>query len=317
MKLSQLAKEIGIDFTGDDCEISSINTLIDATPSMLTFLDNAKYVDTLKDTKAAAVLVDPKFKELVPAGTIGLFTTEPYLLLAHASKLFAPLPMQSNGKAAQVAATATIAPNVYVGYDAVIGENVTVMPGAFIGDNAKIGDGTLIHPNVTVYRDCEIGKNCIIHAGTVIGSDGFGFAHTKEGEHIKIYQNGNVVLEDNIEMGSNCSVDRAVFGSTLIKEGTKIDNLVHFGHNIEIGRRVIITGQCGFAGSSKIGDHCIFGAQGGVTGHVELAAGTTCVARTGVVNSIKEPGTYGGFPHMPHKEWLKMQIKTKQLLKKK
>lgn len=316
MKLSFIAKEIGLEFDGDDKEISALNTLSDATDSELSFLDNPKYVDALTTSKAAAVLVHPKQADLVPVGTTALISEEPYLMLAYVTKLFAPKPHETEGKAPVIPDSATIAPNAYIGFGAAIGENVTIMPGAFIGDHAMIGDNTLIYPNVTIYRDCEIGKNCIIHAGTAIGSDGFGFAHTKTGEHIKIYQNGNVVLQDSIEMGSNCSVDRAVFGTTLIKEGTKIDNLVHIGHNIEIGKGVIITGQCGFAGSSKIGDYCVFGAQGGVTGHVELAPQTTCFARTGVISSIKEPKqTLAGFPHMPHRQWLKMNAKTKALTK--
>ena len=316
MKLSLIAKEIGLTFDGDDKEISALNTLGDATSSELSFLDNPKYVDDLTNSKAAAVLVHPSQAELVPHGTTALITEEPYLLLAYTSKLFAPKPIEIDGKKPLIGDDSFIAPQVYIGFGASIGNNVTIMPGAFIGDNVTIGDNTLIHANVTVYRDCKVGANCIIHSGTVLGSDGFGFAHTKMGEHIKIYQNGNVVLQDNIEMGSNCSVDRAVFGQTLIKEGTKIDNLVHIGHNIEIGKGVIITGQCGFAGSSKIGDFCVFGAQGGVTGHVELAPQTTCFARTGVISSVKEPKqTLAGFPHMPHRQWLKMNVKTKALIK--
>jgi UDP-3-O-[3-hydroxymyristoyl] glucosamine N-acyltransferase len=316
MKLSLIAEEIGIEFEGEDKEISALNTLSDASSSELSFLDNPKYVDALTTSKAAAVLVHPKQADLVPVGTTALISEEPYLMLAYITKLFAPAPLETEGVKAVIPDSTMVAPNVYVGFGAKIGENVTIMPGAFIGDHAIIGDNTLIHPNVTIYRDCHVGKNCIIHAGTVIGSDGFGFAHTKMGEHVKIYQNGNVVLEDSIEMGSNCSVDRAVFGTTLIKEGTKIDNLVHIGHNIEIGKGVIITGQCGFAGSSKIGDYSVFGAQGGVTGHVEIAPQTTCYARTGVIASVKEPKqTLAGFPHMPHREWLKMNIKTKALIK--
>lgn len=315
MKLSFIAKEIGLEFIGPDKDITALNTLADASDSELSFLDNPKYADDLKTSVAAAVLVHPDQAELVPTGTTALISSEPYVMLAYTSKLFAPIAFETKGKDAIIPESATIAPNVYIGFGALIGENVTIMPGAFIGDNAVVGDNTLIYPNVTLYRDCKIGKNCIIHAGTVLGSDGFGFAH-KDGVHVKIYQNGNVVLEDNIEMGSNCSVDRAVFGTTLIKEGTKIDNLVHIGHNIEIGKGVIITGQCGFAGSSKIGDYCVFGAQGGVTGHVELASQTTCFARTGVISSVKEPKqTLAGFPHMPHRQWLKMNVKTKALTK--
>jgi UDP-3-O-[3-hydroxymyristoyl] glucosamine N-acyltransferase len=317
MTLSFICKEVGLDFNGDDIDVSSLNTLADATSEQLSFLDNPKYVDALTATNAGAVLVHPKQAELVPSHTVAIVTEEPYLLLAHVSKLFAPKPIEIDGKEPIIANNTLISKNAYIGFGAIIGENATIMPGAFIGDNVVIGANTIIYANSTIYRDCKIGKNCIIHANTVIGSDGFGFAHTKTGEHIKIYQNGYVELEDDVEVGSNSSIDRGVFGPTLVKKGTKIDNLVQIGHNAEIGEGSIIVAQSGIAGSTKVGHHCVFGAQSGVSGHLEIAAMTTCVARTGLMGNIKEEGqTYAGFPHMPHRLWLKMNAKMKSLIKK-
>jgi len=186
----------------------------------------------------------------------------------------------------------------------------------YIGTNVVIGDNTVIYPSVTVYRDCKIGNDCMIHANTVIGSDGFGFATNNLGEHKKIYQNGNVVIEDDVEIGSNVSIDRAVFGSTLIKKGVRIDNLVQVGHNCEIGEYCVMVSQVGLAGSSKFGRNVVMGGQAATSGHLEVAAFSTFAARSGITNSIKEPGkTYAGFPLMGHRQWLKLQAKLAKLIK--
>ncbi len=318
MKLSQIAQEIGLEYTGEDLEITALNTLADATSSEMSFLDNPKYAKALELTKAGAVLVHPKQVDLVPQGTIAVVTQEPYLMLAYATKLFAPKLIETEGAEPVVGEGSYIAPKAYVGFNTVIGKNVTIMPGAFIGDNVTIGDDTVIHPNATIYRDCKIGARCIIHGSAVIGSDGFGFAHTKTGDHIKIYQNGNVVVEDDVEIGSNTSVDCAVFGSTYIRKGTKLDNLIQIGHNCDIGESVIVVSSSAIAGSSKIGHHCIFGGQTGVVGHLEIAPFTTVASRGAVMSDIKEGGqTWAGFPQMLHKDWLKMQAKTKALIKTK
>ncbi len=317
MKLSQICDAIGLSFEGVDKEITALNNLTDATNTQLSFLDNPKYVKSLIASKAAAVLVHPKQVDLVPEGTTALVTEEPYLMLARTTKLFAPKVLESEGEEAIVGQNSMIAPNVYLGKGVVIGSDVTIMPGAFIGDNVTIDDETIIHPNVTVYRDCKIGKRCIIHASSVVGSDGFGFAHTKTGEHIKIYQNGNVLIEDDVELGSNTSIDCGVFGPTRIGKGTKIDNLVQIGHNAQIGEGVIIVSQTGIAGSSNIGHHCVFGGQTGVVGHLTVAPFTTVASRGAIMSDIKESGlTLAGFPHVLHKDWLRMHAVVKKLLKK-
>jgi UDP-3-O-[3-hydroxymyristoyl] glucosamine N-acyltransferase len=158
------------------------------------------------------------------------------------------------------------------------------MAGAYIGDDVKIGDNTIIYPNVTVYRDCKIGSDCIIHAGTVIGSDGFGFANTKDGKYIKIYQNGNVEIGNDVEIGANCTIDRAVFKTTKIDNGVRIDNLVHIGHNCKIGTGSILVSQVGLSGSTTLNHYVVMGGQSGAAGHLEIAPFTTIAARGGVLH---------------------------------
>ena len=316
MKLSAISKAIGISFEGEDLEISGIHTLDEAREGQISFLDNAKYLSSLENTKASAVLCNSASAGKVPAGCIALVDEEPYLKLALATKLFAPELIETEGSDALIGEGSFVSEKAYLGKGAVIGKNVKILPGAFVGSYAKIGDDTILHPNVTVYRDCEIGKACIIHSGTVVGSDGFGFAHTKLGEHVKIYQNGNVVIEDDVEIGANCAIDRAVFGTTYIRKGCKIDNLVQFGHNVDIGEYSILVAQCGIAGSTRLGRNVVMGGQSATAGHLEVAPFTTFAARSGISSDVKQSGkTYGGFPLMEQRQWLKLQAKLARLLK--
>ena len=319
MKLFDIAQALNIKlYEGEgDVEITSINTLKDASQNELSFLDNQKYLQDLENTKASAVLVSSDFKDKTPANCIALVSDEPYMKLALASKIFAPKVIELHDDEPNIGVNCTIAPNVYIGKNAQIGDGVTLMPGVFIGDNVKIGNDTILHPNVTIYRDCEVGRKCLIHAGCAIGSDGFGFAHTKTGEHVKIYQNGNVVIEDDVELGGNCSIDRAVFSSTIIRKGVKIDNLVHIAHNCDVGEFSILTGQVGLSGSTKLGRNVVMGGQSATAGHLEMAPFTTIAARGGVTKTIKQGGVYAGFPLLPHKQWLKMQGMLGRLLKSK
>jgi len=316
MLLSKIAQYLELEFQGQDIEVNALNTLQDANKNELSFLDNPKFISVLDSTKAGAILIDEKFKDKIPNTTIALFTNEPYLNLAKITKLFAPDILENKGVYPNIDKSAKISPTAYIAEGAIIGKNVQIMPNAFIGDYVEIDDNTIVYPNVTIYRDCKIGKSCIIHAGSVIGSDGFGFAHTKTGEHVKIYQNGNVIIEDDVEIGANCTIDRAVFGSTIIKQGTKIDNLVHIGHNSIVGEHSILVGQSGVAGSTTLGRNFVLGAQSGVAGHLNIAPFTTVAARSGITKSIKESGkTWSGFPFFEHKEWLKLQAKIARLLK--
>ena len=315
MTLQEIAEFIGLN-NQDEIEITGLNTLLDSNENQLTFLENKKYINDLKNTKAAAVLVTSENANEVPVGTIALICDEPYLNLAKVSKLFAPNVVEMDGEKPLIGGGTKVMPNVYIGKDSVIGSDCTIMAGAFIGDNVKIGNNTIIYPNVTIYRDCTIGNDCIIHAGTVIGSDGFGFANTKDGKYIKIYQNGNVAIGNDVEIGANCAIDRAVFNSTIIEDGVRIDNLVHIAHNCKIGRGSILVGQVGLAGSTILNAYVVMGGQSASAGHLEIAPFTTIAARGGVTKSITEPKkSWAGFPLFEHREWLKLQGKISNLLK--
>lgn len=315
MKISLLTSSIGLKYTGADFEIDSINTLKDASTSQLSFLENPKYIEDLKTTKAKAVLIHPKNSSFVPSGCVAIETEEAYLKLALASSLFSRPPFE-DGEPKSISKSAKIMSSVYIGKDAEIGDNCIIMHGSYIGDGVSIAEGSLIYPNVTIYRDCTIGKNCIVHSGAVIGSDGFGFAHTTAGEHIKIYQNGNVIIEDSVEIGANTAIDRAVFGSTIIKSGAKIDNLVQIGHNSDIGERVIICGQAGIAGSTKLGTNVVMGAQSGSAGHLSIGDFAQIAARGGVTKTLSGGKIYAGFPAIDHKSWLRQQASISRLGKR-
>ena len=315
MTLQEIAEYIGLN-NQDEIEITGLNTLLDSNENQLTFLENKKYINDLKNTKAAAVLVTSENANEVPVGTIALICDEPYLNLAKVSKLFAPNVVEMDGEKPLIGGGTKVMPNVYIGKDSVIGSDCTIMAGAFIGDNVKIGNNTIIYPNVTIYRDCTIGNDCIIHAGTVIGSDGFGFANTKDGKYIKIYQNGNVAIGNDVEIGANCAIDRAVFNSTIIEDGVRLDNLIHIAHNCKIGRGSILVGQVGLAGSTILNAYVVMGGQSASAGHLEIAPFTTIAARGGVTKSITEPKkSWAGFPLFEHREWLKLQGKISNLLK--
>jgi len=311
--LREICEYLDIDCNSDDV-ISGINTLQDADEKEISFLENPKYEKFLKNTKAKAVLIRKEDAHKLPKGVIPLITDEPYLKLAYLTKLFAKEPWEEGGY--QAAFSANVHPSVQLGKGARIGKNSVIMPGCVIGPDVEIGENCVIYPNVTIYRDTKIGNNVRIHAGSVIGSDGFGYAHTKDGRHIKIYHLGYVEIEDDVEIGANTTIDRGVFDKTVVKRGSIIDNLVQIGHNCEIGEGTILVSQVGLSGSSKLGHHVVMGGQSATAGHLEIAPMTTIAARGGVTKSIKKPGVYSGFPLMPHKQWLKLQGLLSRFLKK-
>ncbi|MDA3909130.1 MAG: UDP-3-O-(3-hydroxymyristoyl)glucosamine N-acyltransferase, partial [Sulfurimonas sp.] len=239
-----------------------------------------------------------------------------YWSMAILSKYFAPVIEDENLPSPEIGEGTKVSPKAEIANGAKVGKNCTILAHVYIGAEAIIGDNTIIYPNVTIYRDCVVGSDCIIHSNTAIGADGFGFATNALGEHKKIYQNGNVVIENDVEIGSNVSVDRAVFGSTLIKKGVRIDNLVQIGHNCEIGEYSVFVAQSGSAGSTKLGRNVVVGGQSAFAGHLDIAPFSTFAARSGVTKNITQSGkTYSGFPLMEHKLWLTLQVKIARLLK--
>jgi len=316
MKLSKIASVLGCEFDAEDVEIVGMNALRDAQDNEVSFVANTKYIKDIQQTKAKAVIIPKDMLDHLPEGCVALVVENSYWSMAVLSKYFAPpieddtLPPATIGQGSRVSDKAEIANG------AKIGKNCTVLAHVYIGANAVIGDNTVIYPNVTIYRDCVVGDDCIIHANTAIGADGFGFATNNLGEHKKIYQNGNVVIEDDVEIGSNVSVDRAVFGSTLIQKGVRIDNLVQIGHNCNIGQYSVFVAQSGSAGSTKLGRNVVVGGQSAFAGHLEIAPFSNFAARSGITHDIKESGkTYGGFPLMEQRKWLRLQAKIARLLK--
>ncbi len=315
MKIIDLVSQLKLSYSGDDFEISAINTLLDAKGDEISFFNNPKYISQLESTNARAVFIDEKFISFLPKGSEAIVSSDPYLAMARASKFFAK-PLIHDIKDPTIASSANIGKNVHVGNGSVIGEDVIIFAGVFIGEDVHVGDGSLIYPNVTLYNDTKIGKNCTIHAGSVIGSDGFGYAHTSQGEHVKIYHNGSVIIEDDVEIGANSTIDRAVFGFTTIKKGTKIDNLVQIGHNCEIGMHSILVSQSGLSGSSTLGRNVVMGGQAATAGHLKIGDFATIAARGGVTKSIEGGKVYSGFPLMLHKDWLRLQAKISKFFKK-
>ncbi len=315
-KLSDICKEIELPFNGEDIDIDGLHTLDEATSSQISFFHDKRYISGLSNTKAGAVLVEEKYVHMLPSTTIALITDEPYLKLALASKLFAYKIVTKGGHPA-MGEGCDIDKRVRFGKNVTLGDNVTVMAGAYIGDSVTIGSNTIIYPNVTIYHHSKVGSNCILHAGVVIGSDGYGFAHTKDGRHIKIYQNGNTIIEDNVEIGANSTIDRAVFGSTYIRKGVKLDNLVQIGHNCDIGENTLMAGQAGIAGSTKMGRNVIMGGQSGTAGHLSIGDFAVVAGKGGVTKSLEGGKTYAGFPAIEHKLWLKLQAKISSLVKRK
>ncbi|MCD6212500.1 MAG: UDP-3-O-(3-hydroxymyristoyl)glucosamine N-acyltransferase [Sulfurovum sp.] len=315
-KLSQIIKDIGLNFEDNDINIDGIHTLSEATSTQLSFFNSEKYMDQLPKTAAAAVFIEEKYAELLPATTVALITDEPYLKLALASKFFAH-KLETKGGHPEMGKGCDIDKRVRFGKDVTLGDNVIILAGSYLGDNVTVGSDTVLHPNVTLYHGTKLGERCIIHSGTVIGCDGYGFAHTKLGEHVKIYQNGNALVEDDVEIGANCTVDRAVFGTTYIRKGTKLDNLIQIAHNCDVGEHTLCAAQVGLAGSTTLGRNVVIGGQSAIAGHLKVGDFVTLAGRSGVTKSLEGGKTYAGFPAIDHKTWLRMQAKMAGLIKRK
>ena len=288
MTVDELAKEIGAEVVGDGAQqITAANTLEDAQAGQVSFLANAKYVKQLDTTRATAVIVAPSVA--ANSNVALLKTSDPYFAFMKAVvKLHGHRrhPHRGVHEAAHVDETATI------------GENTVIYPGAYVGPRARVGRDCILYPNVTVYDDCVIGDRVIIHASTSVGTDGYGYA-TNKGIHHKIPQVGNVVVEDDVEIGACCSIERAALGSTVIGRGTKIDQLVVVGHGCKIGAHCLLVAQVGISGSTTLGHHVTLAGQAGVTGHLKIGNQVTVGAQSGVMGDIGDQSTVVGSPAMP------------------
>ena len=301
-----------------DVTISNVAKIEEAKEGSLSFVANPKYEEFLYGSKASIIIVNDSLQL-----TDSIFPT--LIRVPDAYSSFALLlekyneMMAGNGKVgidstAFVSPSAKIGKDVYIGAFSYIGDDVTVAdgtkiyPGCYIGENASVGAKTTIYAGVKIYDTCKIGNNVIIHSGTIIGSDGFGFAPQADGTYKKIPQIGNVAVEDNVEIGSNTTIDRATMGSTLIRKGVKLDNLIQIAHNVEIGENTVIAAQTGISGSTKIGKNCVIGGQVGIVGHIQIADNTSINAQSGLSKSVAVPNTaLTGSPAYDYKSALKSQ----------
>lgn len=317
MKLSEILQLIDIKQPlTKDFELEGIAPLDKASPKEIGYIDQKQYLNTLENSHAGAVLIREEFKENVPTHIQAIITDNPHLAFARISHFFEKKEFNQEGREANIHKDAKIMPNVYIGKNVSIGSNTEIMPGVVISDNVSIGEGCKIYPNVVIYRDTIIGNHVFIHAGSVIGSDGFGYAHTKTGEHVKIQHNGRVVIEDDVEIGANNTIDRAVFGETRIQKGAKIDNLVQIGHNCVIGPYTILVSQVGLAGSTTTGRNVVMGGQAGTGGHIHIGDFTQIAGRGAVGKNLPANTKWGGHPLMELDEWMKFYVSLKRMLKK-
>jgi UDP-3-O-[3-hydroxymyristoyl] glucosamine N-acyltransferase len=284
----------------EDVVVSGLGKIQEAEEGSIAFLANPKYENHIYGTKAAAVLVKRDFVPSKPLSTNLIMVDDPYLAFSILlDEYFKIISFQKHGieQPSYIGNNSGCGENgyrgafSYIGENVQIGNNVKIYPHVYIGDHVKVGNDTIIRAGVKIYENSVIGNHCVIHSGTVIGSDGFGFAPAKDGTYKKIPQIGNVVIEDDVEIGSNTVIDRATMGSTIIHHGVKLDNLIQIAHNVEIGDNTVIAAQTGISGSSKLGKNCIIGGNVGMVGHIELGDRITVGARSGISKSWKESGT--------------------------
>lgn len=309
MLLSEIATSLGLPLQGGDMDVSGVNTLADASPSELSFLANPKYAPQLATTRAGAVIVSA---DQAPGDKPCLISTNPYLDFARCVHLFAKPQGCFEGVSdlafvhpeAEIDPAAAVAPFVSIGKGARIGRGVRVFSGSYIGEDCIIDEDCVIYPNCSLMAGTLLGKRVILHAGTVLGSDGFGFAQGA-GAMTKFPQIGRVVIEDDVEIGANTTIDRAALGETRVGQGTKIDNLVQLGHNVRVGRNCLIVAQVGIAGSTTLGDGVILAGQVGVAGHIHLGDGCRIGAKSGIGQDVPPKQDMSGIPAMAHGTFLR------------
>ena len=305
-----------------DLQITGVQSLLEATENQVSFLGNKKYQDQIPQSKAGIILV-PEDYDISDSEQVFISCPNASASFSKVIDTFAPAPIEFPpgihpsavvAEDVEVPASAHIAANAVIETGATIGENAVIGAGSFVGHYAKIADNVLLHPNVTIRERCELGLNVIVHSGTTVGSDGFGFIPGANG-HTKIPQVGNVVLADNVEVGANCAIDRARFGTTYIGEGTKVDNLVQLAHNVKIGKHCFIVSQTGIAGSTELGNFVITAGQAGVAGHIKIGDGATIMGQAGATADVPAGASVIGSPAVPQKEFLKERLAIKKIAK--
>lgn len=309
--LGELARLLGGELKGPaDLIIEGIAPLDSATARDITFISQRRYARLAPLSQAAAFIVGPDQADLLRPLII---VPHPYLAYAKVAALFAPprrrQPGVSHlaylGRQVELGQEVSIAPLAFIGDGVRLGDRVTIMAGCVIGDEVSIGADTWLYPLVTILERCTVGERVTIHSGTVIGADGFGYVPGAEG-HLKIPQLGTVVIEDEVEIGANCTIDRGALGETRVGRGTKIDNLVHLAHNVTVGEHALLVAQVGVSGSTKLGKGVALGGQVGVVGHIELGDGVQVGAKSGVHHSVPPQQTVSGYPARPQQEWVRI-----------
>ena len=318
----QIAAFLGGEIVGDaTVSVSNLAKIEEGTPGTLTVLSNPLYTQYIYTTQASIALVRRDFEPEKPVTPTLIKVDDPYTCLTRLLELVEQARGQKSGieEPSHIALSAQVADDVfvgaftYIGERAVVGSGCKIYPQVYIGDDVVLGNNVILYPGVKVYHGCRIGNNCIVHAGAVIGSDGFGFAPQADGSYKKIPQIGIVILEDDVELGANTTIDRATMGATVIRRGVKLDNLVQIAHNVEVGAHTVMAAQVGVAGSTKIGEQCMFGGQVGIAGHRHVGNRVIVGAQSGIPNDVKDNMEIMGYPAVPKVEFARQTVHIKRL----
>jgi UDP-3-O-[3-hydroxymyristoyl] glucosamine N-acyltransferase len=302
--------------------VNTVAKIEEGHPGALSFLANPKYEHYIYSTKSSIVLVNRSFVPSSKVEATLIKVDNAYDAFASLMRLVDQARPRKKGihstaiiePTAKIGTDAYIGAYAYIGENCIVGDNCSVYPHVYFGDNSRMGNNCTLNPGVKIYHDCELGEGVIIHAGTVIGSDGFGFAPQSENEFMKIPQLGNVVIEDHVEIGANVTIDRATMGSTIIHRGVKLDNLIQIAHNVEVGENTVMAAQTGISGSTKVGKNCMFGGQVGISGHIKIADGTKIGAQSGIPGDVKkENSILLGYPAFDHRDFLRCAVIFKKL----
>lgn len=306
-----------------NAEVSKLSKIEEGIEGSLTFLANPKYASYIYETKATITIVNKSFEPESELSTTLIKVDDAYNAFSKLLEFYNQIKLNKTGievpcvlsESAKHGINFYLGAFSYIGENVVIGDNVKIYPNSFVGDNVVIGDNTMIFAGAKIYSESVIGNNCTIHSGVVIGADGFGFAPNEKGEYSKVPQIGNVIIEDNVDIGSCTTIDRATLGSTIIRKGVKLDNQIQIAHNVEIGQNTVIASQTGVAGSTKIGENCMIGGQVGIVGHITIGNGVKIQAQSGIGRSLKDGEVVQGSPALSYSDFNKSYVHFKNLPK--
>jgi UDP-3-O-[3-hydroxymyristoyl] glucosamine N-acyltransferase len=306
-----------------EIEVSKLSKIEEGEPESLSFLANPKYTQFIYTTKASIVIVNKIFKAEKEINSTLIRVEDAYKSFSKLLEYYNQVKMNKTGIESPVfiSKSATYGDNIYIGAFAYLGENTKIgnntkiYPNVYIGDNVVIGDNVILFSGAKIYSDTLIGNNCVIHSSAILGADGFGFTPNEQGEFIKVPQTGNVIIEDNVDVGAATSIDRATLGSTIIRKGVKLDNHIQIAHNVEIGKNTVIAAQTGIAGSTKIGENCMIGGQVGIVGHITIGNNVKIQAQSGIGRNLKDNETLQGSPALPYSDYNKSYVHFKNLPK--